>query len=235
MARVVALGVPHHITQRGNNQQTVFFDDDDRSFYLSTLREWAQRYEAAILGYCLMTNHVHLVVTPSNQESLAKAVGRTHLAYARRFNLRYRRNGHLWQNRFYSCPTSWKCIWLVLRYVERNPVRAGITKSAWEYPWSSARAHVIDSDARSLLDLSLWRSQWDTRGWRDQLALDDDPGEIDYLREATSRGTPLGPDVFLDEMQDRLRRRVRPGSAGRPAKTGQTAMITARLSIYENR
>jgi putative transposase len=103
IARIVIPGCPHHVVQRGNNRQDVFFGDDDRRRYLSILREQAQRHALNIFGYCLMTNHVHLIVIPSTEKSMPQAIGRTHWIYAQYLNRRHGRSGHLWQNRFYSC------------------------------------------------------------------------------------------------------------------------------------
>ena len=130
MARVVAAGVPHHITQRGNNRQDVFLLDDDRRFYLETLRERSQRHGVTLLGYCLMTNHVHLVAIPERPDSLARALGQSHSRYAQRFNRRYGRTGHLWQNRFYSCPLGRTHLVRALLYVDLNPVRAGLGRAS---------------------------------------------------------------------------------------------------------
>jgi REP element-mobilizing transposase RayT len=105
VARIVVPGVPHHITQRGNNRQDVFFVDDDRRLYLGLLAKSAARYGLQVLGYCLMTNHVHLVAVPLTAESLAKALGRTDFVYTQYIARRHRRSGHLWQNRFYSLQT----------------------------------------------------------------------------------------------------------------------------------
>lgn len=119
-ARVVAEGVPHHITQRGNNRQDVFLLSEDRRFYLETLHAKCVQHRVAILGYCLMTNHVHLVAIPERPDGLARALGQTHGHYAQHFNRRYRRCGHLWQNRFYSCPLGRDH--LVTAYVDLNPL-----------------------------------------------------------------------------------------------------------------
>jgi putative transposase len=121
-ARVVAEGVPQHITQRGNNRQEVFLLDEERRFYLDSLGLQARRHGVRLLGYCLMTNHVHLVGIPDRPDSLALALGQLHGARtsgratrdARRFNRRYRRSGHLWQNRFYSCPLGRSRVWRAL-------------------------------------------------------------------------------------------------------------------------
>jgi len=103
VARIVISGNEHHVTQRGNNRQDVFFTDDDRRIYLSFLREQTGKHGVRIVAYCLMTNHVHLIVVPPDGDSLAKAIGRTQLLYAQYVNRLHRRSGHLWQNRFYSC------------------------------------------------------------------------------------------------------------------------------------
>src|SRR5882757_7174121 len=124
--RVVIPNCPHHITQRGNNRRAIFFGDGDREVYLTLLRAYAVECSVEILGYCLMTNHVHVIATPTVPSGLAKAFGRTHNDYARWLNIRRCESGHVWQNRFFSCPIETRYLWAVLTYVERNPVRAGL-------------------------------------------------------------------------------------------------------------
>ena len=121
----MAEGVPHHITQRGNNRQDVFLVDEDRRFYLDTLAEDCRRCGVGVLGYCLMTNHVHLVAVPERADSFARALRRSHSRYAQRFNRQYGRSGHLWQNRFFSCPLGRDHLLTALFYVDQNPLRAG--------------------------------------------------------------------------------------------------------------
>lgn len=104
VARIVLPGQPHHITQCGNNRQDVFFVDDDRQVYLDFLQAHCELYGFTVLGYCLMSNHIHLVGTPTREDSLAKAIGRTHFRYSQYINRMHRRSGHLWQNRFFSLP-----------------------------------------------------------------------------------------------------------------------------------
>jgi len=142
VARIVIPDCPHHVTQRGNNRQDVFFVPDDYHTYLAILREQSQRYGLDIHAYCLMTNHVHLAATPRSGESLAKAVGRTHWLYTQHVNHLHARTGHLWQNRFYSCALDRDHHWAAIRYVERNPVRSRLHRKAWLYAHSSAAAHV---------------------------------------------------------------------------------------------
>jgi len=146
IARIVIPGCPHHITQRGNNRQDVFFVDDDRQRYLAILAAQAERFGLTVQGYCLMTNHVHLIATPREPESLAKAVGRTHWLYTQYVNRLHGRSGHLWQNRFYSCALDEPHFYAAMIYVERNPVRARLVRRAWRYPWSSAAAHCDGRD-----------------------------------------------------------------------------------------
>ena len=127
VGRIVIPGVPHHITQRGNNRQDVFFVDDDRRVYLELLAAQAERFGLKLLGYCLMDNHVHLVATPAGEASLARAVGRTHFLYTQYVNRLHGRSGHLWQNRFYSCALDDEHLWNALVYVETKGQR-GRTK-----------------------------------------------------------------------------------------------------------
>ncbi len=141
-SRAVIPGCPHHLTQRGNNRREIFFNDSERETYLKLLRHYCSEYGVTILGYCLMTNHVHLIATPQRENSLAKAVGRTHNDYSRWLNVGRRESGHVWQNRFYSCPLERRHLWAALAYVERNPVRAGMVAEPANWPWSSAVAHI---------------------------------------------------------------------------------------------
>jgi putative transposase len=155
-ARHVVPNYPHHITQRGNNRQDVFFTDDDYHLYLALLKRHALEHGLDLLGYCLMTNHVHLIAIPHDKEALASAVGKTHWKYAQIINRLHKRSGHLWQDRFYSCALDGPHLLQAMAYLELNPVRAQMVRRAWEYPWSSAKAHVEGVDAGELLDLPSW-------------------------------------------------------------------------------
>ena len=124
----------HHITQRGNNRQDVFFADEDRQLYLSLLRENSEKFGFEVQGYCLMTNHVHIIGVPREESSLTKAVGRSHWMYAQILNRLHGRSGHLWQDRFYSCPMDEAGMLQAMAYVERNPVRGKMVREAWKYP-----------------------------------------------------------------------------------------------------
>jgi putative transposase len=142
IARVVGPGIPHHITQRGNRRQQTFFGEEDFREYISLMGEWCKEYGTEVWAYCLMSNHVHLIVVPESEDGLRKGIGEAHRRYTRRVNFREGWRGHLWQGRFSSFPLEENYLLAVVRYVERNPVRAGVVERAWEYPWSSALAHV---------------------------------------------------------------------------------------------
>ena len=221
IGRIVIPGCPHHITQRGNNRDDVFFVDDDRRTYLEMLADEAERFGLEVLGYCLMTNHVHLVAAPGSAESLARAVGRTHWRYTRYANRLQGRSGHLWQNRFYSCALDEEHFWRALAYVERNPVRAKLVRRPWRWPWSSAAAHCGAADPTGLLDLPAWRERLDGADWREQLTQPEDETALARLRRTTARGRPLGSDSFLSKLERILGRRLRPLPVGRPRKIAQ--------------
>ena len=221
-ARVVIPGCPHHITQRGNNRQDVFFVDADRQRYLAMLKEESAEFGLAIDAYCLMTNHVHLVVRPSAQESLAKALGRTNLYYTRYINHLHGRSGHLWQDRFFSCPLDDDYFWNAVIYAERNPVRARLVRRAWQYPWSSAGGHVAGQDRAQLLDLTAWaRRRMSGCDWQEALSGAQDEQVTQRLRTWSYRGCPLGSDRFISKIETLCGMRLRPGVRGRPRKTAE--------------
>jgi putative transposase len=223
IARVVVPDALHHVTQRGNNRQDVYLTDGDREFYLGLLRQRSRRHGLEVLGYCLMTNHVHLLVRPQTAESLALTLGRTHFIYAQRFNAEHSRSGHLWQARFYSCPAEDGALFTIMRYVEQNPVRAGIVGRAWEYPWSSAAAHVGESKDESkgsgLVDTASWAAQIGPDDWRRALQEAEDPIRVAEIRRRTLIGRPFGSSEFINEVEGRLDRQLMCRPAGRPRKT----------------
>ena len=217
-SRVVVAGCPHHVTQRGNNRQDVFFVDDDRRVFVELLREAAGRFAVRIDGYCLMSNHVHLVATPRDEGGLAAALKRANQLYTQYVNRLHGRSGHLWQERFFSCPLDAEHFWAALAYVERNPVRARRVRLAWRWPWSSAAAHVGEADPSGLLDLASWRRRVRPEAWRERLREAQDEGEMLRLRRWTSRGRPLGSDAFVARVEVRFGRRLRALAPGRPRK-----------------
>ena len=205
-ARLVIPEVPYHITHRGNNRQQIFCYDNDYKTYLELLRDYAREERLTVLGYCLMPNHIHLIGIPSSQDSLAKALGQAQFRYAQLFNLRRNRGGHLWQDRFYSCALADSHLVLAMRYVERNPVRAGIVRLAWDYSWSSAAAHIGRGDFYGLLDLSAWRKYWSPEDWQEMLLQSEEEKQLTALRLCTRAGKPFGSKEFISKLAE-LRQR----------------------------
>ena len=142
-ARFVVPNVPHHIIQRGNRCQRVFFSDDDKAFYLKLLAKWGRISGIALWAYCLMDNHVHLVAVPADNRSFAIGLGETHKAYTRVINKREGWHGFLWQGRFQSYPMDMQYLYRAIRYIELNPIRAKIVENPADYSWSSARNHIL--------------------------------------------------------------------------------------------
>lgn len=189
----------------------MFFTDGDRMVYLANLREYAEQARLRVLAYCLMPNHVHLVAVPEETDSMAVALQRTHGRYALYLNARRQRSGHLWQNRFYSCALDQRGhLWTALRYVEQNPVRAGLCGQADQYAWSSARAHLgEDVVGTGLLDLAFWREAGGSEHWRSLLATPEEDAAIRMLQRCTFSGRPYGDEEFVAELEKRLGRRLR--------------------------
>jgi putative transposase len=217
-ARIVAPDVPHHVTQRGNNRQAVFFVDDDRVAYLKLLADQCRRYAVDILGYCLMTNHVHLIAVPHRADALAKAIGRTHWLYAQYVNRLHARSGHLWQNRFYSSAMDDGHTLLAMRYVERNPIRAGLCRIARRYKWSSAAAHCGEQDTSELLDPVGWKEISKGLKWEEKLADELSDTDFQLVRSHLRTGRPLAADGWLSKLESVFGRRLRPLPIGRPRK-----------------
>ncbi|MEO5922728.1 MAG: transposase [Bryobacteraceae bacterium] len=201
-ARVVVPECAHHITQRGNARRDVFYTTPDRMVYLHLLREYSKHYGVRILGYCLMTNHVHLVAIPTRSDSLAKAMREVHGRYARYRNTLDRQSGHLWQNRYFSCAVEERALGSVMRYVELNPVRAGIVASAADYVWSSAATHLGGPDALGLVAMGDSSVGWAADEWAEILRQGED--DADAIRQARYSGRPFGSDGFITGLEHTL-------------------------------
>jgi len=218
MARVVIPGVPHHVTQRGNRGEDVFSRDADRRRYLELLADYGAKHGLAVQAYCLMTNHVHMVVVPETVHSLSATLKPVHLRHAQELNRRLNISGILWQGRFHSTPLDEKHFWAAVQYVERNPVRVGMVKRAWDYPWSSAAAHCgLRRDA--LLSGDLERA--DHVGEWQAFLQDEDDQVVEALRTTTRTGRPTGSEEFVTQLERLVGRRLRPGKAGRPVIWGR--------------
>ncbi len=212
IARVVAPGVPHHITQRGNRRQVTFFSEYDYELYLSLLSKWCAECGVEVWAYCLMSNHVHIIAVPETTTSLAEAMGSAHRRYTRHVNLREDWRGHLWQGRFASFPLDNRHLMAAARYVELNPVRAGMVEHPVDYRWSSASAHMSGKDdgvvrVRPLLEIE--------PNWAKFLSADGDEEEFETFRLHERTGRPMGDEQFVEEMEAALRRPLKKRRPGR--------------------
>jgi putative transposase len=202
----VVAGLAYHITQRGTNRESVFFSHSDRRYYLELISENLSDSGVRVLAYCLMSNHVHLVAVPGAADSLAVLFRRVHGRYAQYLNVRRRRSGHLWQNRYFSCPLGASHLGRALQYVERNPVRAGMLARPEEYSWSSAAAHLGGADRSGILDLDFWRREGGAERWGSLLATPEEMVSLRLLRRCTYAGRPFGDEAFLKEMEQQFQR-----------------------------
>ncbi len=220
IARVVSVGLPHHITQRGNYQQDVFFEPDDRRQYLSWIREYSLKYSLSILAYCLMQNHVHFIATPNEIDSLAKTFNAAHMRYSQYFNKKLKQRGHLWQGRFYSCVLDEPHLLLAARYIERNPVRAGLVKKPWQWPWSSAISHANGKE-NGLIELGdlLGIIGMSCPSWAKYIDSPEEKNFLQRVRKHTLAGYPLGSMAFIEKLEAKFGRRLCALPIGRPKKT----------------
>ena len=215
VARVVAPGFPHHVTQRGNRRMQTFFDDDDYRAYLSLLRRWCDKHDVRIWAYCLMPNHVHLIVVPSSADGLWRGIGEAHRRYTRRVNLREGWRGHLWQDRFTSYVMDDSYLLAAARYVERNPVKAGLAASPADWPWSSAAAHVASrSDAVAEGDWLAERIAGWVCTWGEYLRDWDEPDVASRLARHERTGRPLGQEGIVERVGALLSRDLLPKKRG---------------------
>lgn len=223
--RLSIAGIPWHIIQRGNNRSACFYHDDDYRYYLQALQEQSQKFHCAVHAYALMTNHVHLLLTPARADSashLMKHLGQRYVQYV---NKAYRRSGTLWEGRFRSCLAQDDIYVLTCyRYIELNPVRAGMVSDPADYPWSSYQANALGIHNPLLTPHALYNDLGRTVDSRQQAYrflfqahLDD--SQIQEIRRATNGNYALGNEKFKAEIEQMLKRRARPGRSGRPAKT----------------
>ena len=213
ISRIVAVGYPHHITQRGVRSMDIFHSDHDRVQYVQFIKEEAQSSEMDILAWCLMTNHVHFIAVPHTETSFAKGFGEAHKRYTRMKNLRDNVRGYLFQGRFSSCVLDERHLLAAVRYVENNPVAAGMATHAWEYTWSSASYHVGDIGEDALVksrDLYGLVKNW--REYLDERIVGSD--DMDTVRRSTRTGRPAGDFVFVNKIEKltgRLLQKQKPG------------------------
>jgi putative transposase len=212
IARVVIPGCPHHVIQRGNRRLRVFFSEEDKAFYLNLLRRQIAKHGIALWAFCLMDNHVHAVAVPESKESLARGFGETHMKYTHVINTREDWKGYLWQGRFITYPLDGPYLRRVIRYIERNPVRARIVEMAEEYEWSSAGAHVAKVPHPLLTPCPL---ENEIKDWSSYLKEEDSEDDIKKFAEHEHTGRPLGSADFVKRLEALTGRVLAPKRRGR--------------------
>jgi putative transposase len=217
MARIVIPGIPHHVTQRGNRRQKTFFGRTDFLKYKSLLAEWSHRFNVDVWAYCLMTNHVHLILVPKDENGFRRAVEQTHCRYTRHINFRKKWRGHLWQGRFSSFPMDEGHFLRAARYIDRNPVDAGLVNDPIDYPWSSARAHVAGADD-ALVQVSPLLER--VENWGEFLKTPLSKREIEALERHERNGRPLGTPSFIKDLERKTGRALMRRRPGRPPRKG---------------
>ena len=210
--RVVVPGSPHHVLQRGNRKENVFYDDSDRLVYLRLARDACELHRVFVWTYTLMDNHVHIIAVPERNDSLGKAMKAAHGEYSSYFNTKYGLVGHVWQGRFKSFVMEESHCWNAIRYVELNPVRAGMIVRAEDYLWSSAAAHCgLRGDILLSGDCPLVK---EIRNWSEWLKIDNPVGADDLIRRHTRTGRPLGSELFLSGLEILTGRKLLPQKRG---------------------
>jgi len=216
LPRLVLPGIPHHVTQRGNRREQTFFEDGDYALYLDLLADGAGRAGVEIWSYCLMPNHVHVVAVPRDQDALRRCFRYVHRHYTGYVNARQRWTGHLWQGRFSSVAMDEAHFVRALRYVALNPVRARLVNKAEDWAWSSTCALIAGVDDHVVTVAPALERVGDFAAFLSQ----DFDEALTYaaLRKAESVGRPVGSPEWLEEMEARTGRALRPGKRGRKAK-----------------
>ncbi len=221
LARAVFPGLPHHVTQRGNGRQQTFFDDADYALYRDLLREHCAAARVAVWAWCLMPNHVHLILVPADEDGLRRALSRIHRSYAGAIHERLRRTGHFWQGRFGCVAMDEAHLHAAFRYVALNPVRAGLVKRAQDWRWSSARAQLrLGDDGLTDATATLERIP----DFAALLEAAEDEEAILRLRRAESIGRPIGSAEFLERLEADYDRRLKPAKRGRRAAEELSAL-----------
>lgn len=217
VARIINPGYPHHITQRGNNKQLIFRTLEDGYLYIKLLKKHLQDENCRLNAYCLMPNHIHLLLIPEQNNSLSKAMHKISLSYTRYINKKYDRTGRLWESRFFSSTIDRETyLWAVCRYIEQNPLRAGLTDNPFEYRWSSAKINAGLVEPGFLKPV--WEEYLDNPEYSHLLIKPLKKETIEKIRKNTSKGTPLGSKEFLNKMSTKFGKKVIPRPRGNPRK-----------------
>ena len=193
--RFIIPNVPHHAIQRGNNRQDVFRDYEDRNYYLSVLRESSKEKNVLIGAYCLMTNHIHLLLYPRDEKGLIGVMKHVSQLYTQYFNRKYKRTGKLWENRYKLYLGDPDRAWVIARYIERNPMRARMVLKAEDFAYSSAKAHLLGASDELLTYDILENDRNAYREFFNQSDADA-PEHVREIENVAQQGKALGDEDF---------------------------------------
>ena len=216
LPRIVVPGHPHHVTQRGNRRNQVFFDDGDYGLYIDLLSEAAHKAKTEIWCYCLMPNHVHIIAVPTDKDGLRDTFADAHRRYTGYINARLRTTGHLWQGRFGSVVMDEGHLFNAVRYVSLNPVRAKLATKAEDWRWSSVAAHLAWKDDKLVKVAPVLERYGDFASFLGE-SVDDEPG-FKRLRQSETTGRPLGSEDWMDKLEKMTGRRLKPQKRGPKVK-----------------
>ena len=228
LSRIVIPGIPHHVTQRGNGRQRTVFEDGDYALYLDLLAAAAERAQVEVWSYCLMPNHVHVVLVPSDQDGLWRTFGDLHRRYTGFINARRRTTGHLWQGRYGSVAMDEGHFVTALRYIALNPVRARLVSRAEDWPWSSTRALLAGKDDHVVTVAPALERVGDFAAFLGEHF--DEALAYAALRKAESVGRPVGSPEWLADMEARLGRPLMPQKRGPKPGRGERGRATPALT-----
>ena len=214
-ARSVFANIPHHITQRGNRKNDVFFCDSDKDHYLELLQEYTEKHKVDVLAYCLMTNHIHLILLPSTEDGLQKVLKPLHMRYSQYINKQQNISGILWQGRFFSSPLDEKYTYYAFAYVENSPVEAEMVKNAIDYKYSSARHHAILIKDKLITNYDIGVNDDDYLQYLQTMRKQE---HFKTLKANTHKGLPCGSDDFIMKLSDEIGRDLSFRGVGGPKK-----------------
>ena len=216
-ARIVIENTPHHITQRGNRGEHIFFEKSDYQTYIEILNEQCVRFHVSLYSYCLLPNQIHLIVIPKKANLLSRAIGETHRRYTNHINLRKNWRGHLFQDRFFSYAMDDQYTLRAIRYIETLPVTLKLTPYPEKYLWSSAKSRIKIHNKDTLIkSLTTFDAIHD---WENYLSRPMDKDEMNQIQRHLQTGRPRGSHIFLDNVEQKIGRSVRPQKRGRKPKT----------------
>lgn len=214
-ARIIVPNTPMHITQRGNRKENIFRDQEDKNFYIQSFMKYRKKYKVLLFAWCLMDNHVHFILQPSDKKGLSKLFLSLNTKYVKYFNKKYNLSGVLFGNRFYSCLLDENHMFEGIRYVELNPFKAQLEKYIGDYPWSSASEHL---GKRNQYFLNKLPEYIRIDNWKEYLQENIEVLEEKWsnIKSATIKNYPIGNEVFMNSMETLLKRDFKPKKRGRP-------------------